>query len=53
MTTSHIKCPDCDEGWVRVPDGYGCVDWDHCFECKGYGYIETKQTEKENAECQK
>ena len=23
-------CHDKDNGWVRVPDGHGCVEWTHC-----------------------
>lgn len=23
-------CHDKDDGWVRVDDGYGCVEWTHC-----------------------
>ncbi len=23
-------CHDKDDGWVREPDGYGCVQWTHC-----------------------
>ena len=26
----------CREGWIREPDGYGCVQWALCPEC-GYG----------------
>jgi hypothetical protein len=21
---------NCDDGWVREPDGEGCVQWTHC-----------------------
>ena len=41
MTTYLIDCPHCDDGWVRVPDGYGCVAWDHCSTCHGKAQIET------------
>lgn len=30
---SQVKCKYCHDkhdGWVRVPDGYGCVEWTHC-----------------------
>lgn len=30
-------CGLCDDGWVRVPDGYGCVAWDHCHHCESTG----------------
>jgi len=23
-------CHNKDDGWVRVDDGYGCVEWTHC-----------------------
>ena len=23
-------CHDKNDGWVRVDDGYGCVEWTHC-----------------------
>lgn len=41
MTASHTEkeCPFCDAGWVFVPDGAGCVDWDHCMTCDGKGKV--------------
>tara|TARA_R110002020_G_scaffold50186_2_gene142058 strand:- start:228 stop:605 length:378 start_codon:yes stop_codon:yes gene_type:complete len=30
---SQLNCKYClnkHDGWVRVPDGYGCVEWQHC-----------------------
>jgi hypothetical protein len=38
--TNTIPCPFCKTGWVLVPDSYGCVEWDECFDCKGSGRIE-------------
>ena len=35
----QVMCIHCDEGWVAVPDGHGCIDWDHCFDCKGTGFV--------------
>lgn len=26
-------CPDCDNGFIREPDGYGCVQWTSCYSC--------------------
>ena len=23
-------CHDKDDGWVKEPDGYGCMQWTHC-----------------------
>jgi len=37
---SLIDCPNCDKGWVHVPDGFGCVDWDLCITCNGDGKVE-------------
>ena len=34
-----IPCTDCDDGWIREPDGYGCVQWTLCYRCGGYGEI--------------
>lgn len=30
-------CPDCDNGFIREPDGYGCVQWTSCYSCGGKG----------------
>ena len=30
---SQVNCKYCldkHDGWIRVPDGYGCVEWQHC-----------------------
>lgn len=36
----YHPCPySCGDGWVREPDGYGCVQWTLCGRCGGYGYI--------------
>ena len=32
-------CPDCADGWVREPDGYGCVQWTLCYRCGGDGVL--------------
>ena len=32
-------CTDCDDGMVRQPDGYGCVEWTSCYTCDGKGYV--------------
>ncbi len=32
-------CSDCADGWVRQPDGYGCVEWTLCYRCGGDGFI--------------
>lgn len=32
-----IPCRDCDDGWIRQPDGYGCVEWTLCYRCGGTG----------------
>lgn len=32
-------CSDCADGWVRQPDGYGCVEWTLCYRCGGDGVI--------------
>jgi len=37
---SHEKpkrCPACDNGFIREPDGYGCVQWTSCYRCGGTG----------------
>ena len=31
------RCPDCDNGFIREPDGYGCVQWTSCYSCGGTG----------------
>ncbi len=36
VTTSK-RCTDCDDGWIRQPDGYGCVEWTLCYRCGGTG----------------
>ena len=28
---------NCDDGWHREPDGYGCVQWTLCGPCNGTG----------------
>lgn len=30
-------CRDCDNGFIREPDGYGCVQWTSCYSCGGTG----------------
>ena len=30
-------CRSCDAGWIRQPDGYGCVEWTSCYSCGGTG----------------
>lgn len=30
-------CTDCDNGMIREPDGYGCVQWTSCYSCGGTG----------------
>ena len=30
-------CRDCDNGMIREPDGYGCVQWTSCYSCGGTG----------------
>ena len=30
-------CRDCDNGFIREPDGYGCVQWTSCYRCGGTG----------------
>jgi hypothetical protein len=37
-TNFKFKCFNCDEGWVRVPDAYGCTTWDHCMICDGSSF---------------
>mgnify|MGYP006252255535 CR=1 FL=1 len=29
MTEARCRY-NCDDGWVREQDGYGCVQWTHC-----------------------
>ena len=29
MTEARCRY-NCDDGWVREPDGEGCVQWTHC-----------------------
>lgn len=31
------RCTDCDNGFIREPDGYGCVQWTSCYSCGGTG----------------
>jgi len=31
------RCTDCDNGFMREPDGYGCVQWTSCYSCGGTG----------------
>jgi len=31
-------CDQCDDGMVREPDGYGCVQWTSCYSCDGRGW---------------
>lgn len=40
MKSLFKKCRECDNGWVREPDGYGCVQWTLCVPCGGDGLIE-------------
>ena len=36
-----VRCKwDCDNGWYREPDGYGCVQWTTCGPCNGTGFME-------------
>jgi hypothetical protein len=37
-----IPCVDCDDGWIRQPDGYGCVEWTLCYRCGGSGQLEDR-----------
>ena len=30
----------CDNGFIREPDGYGCVQWTSCYSCGGTGEAE-------------
>ena len=39
QAVDEIDCPSCDGGWVRVHDGYGNLDWDHCSLCDGKAKI--------------
>jgi len=33
-SNSYTRCKD---GWVYEPDGYGCVQSEHCPKCDGTG----------------
>ena len=33
-SNSYTRCKD---GWVYMPDGYGCVQSEHCPKCDGTG----------------
>ena len=35
--TTPKRCPACDNGFIREPDGYGCVQWTSCYRCGGTG----------------
>ena len=39
MTSTTIQCSECDEGFIREPDGYGCVQWTSCYRCGGTSVI--------------
>ena len=41
---SYTRCKD---GWVYMPDGYGCVQSEHCPACDGTG---EKQDDDEQTE---
>ena len=48
-------CHDKDNGWVRVPDGHGCVEWTHCVcmptdPVKHEAVMTSKELKKENNE---
>ena len=30
MKSLFNGCAECDDGWIREPDGYGCVQWALC-----------------------
>lgn len=36
-----LKCKG--KGWVYIPDGYGCVDPDLCWDCDGTGKREVTE----------
>lgn len=40
MKSLFSRCDECDNGWIRQPDGYGCVEWTLCALCGGTGKIE-------------
>ena len=39
MKSLFSLCDECDNGWIRQPDGYGCVEWTLCALCGGTGKI--------------
>ena len=41
----HRKCIHCDEGWITVPDGAGCIDYDLCNQCNGHGFVDFDKEE--------
>ena len=42
-----VRCKwDCDNGWYREPDGYGCVQWTLCGPCNGTGFMEDTTMKK-------
>lgn len=43
----RIRCKwNCDDGWYREPDGYGCVQWTLCDPCNGTGVMEDTTMKK-------
>jgi len=48
-----VRCKwDCDDGWYREPDGYGCVQWTLCGPCNGTGFMEVSDDEERNSAVQ-
>lgn len=48
---SQLNCKYCHnkhDGWVRVPDGYGCVEWQHCV-CMETNPVDDGQWMKDHA----
>ena len=44
-----VRCKwNCDDGWYREPDGYGCVQWTTCGPCNGTGFMEDTTMKKPN-----
>jgi len=38
LSIAVTPCDQCDDGMVREPDGYGCVQWTSCYRCDGKGW---------------
>ena len=48
---SQVNCKYCHDkhdGWVRVPDGYGCVEWQHCVCMETDPVIQPEPDEEPN-----